>query len=42
MGINEIVSLFRDGPASEKVLLDVKGILDKSAAGEAGLSYWRL
>ncbi|HYE09818.1 MAG TPA: nucleotide sugar dehydrogenase [Patescibacteria group bacterium] len=38
----EVDSLFGDFDNNEKILIDVKSILDKSKAEEKGYSYWRL
>ena len=38
--LQEFGRMFR--PAGEKVLIDVKGILDKAEAEKAGFRYWRL
>lgn len=42
MGIDELDKLFKRGEKDEKVLIDVKSILDKEAIEEAGYRYWRL
>ncbi len=43
MSIDEIGKLYRRGMATdERVLIDVKSILDKTAVEKAGFSYWRL
>ena len=42
MNLNDIKALFKDGPDSEKVLLDVKGIYKVSELKESGMKYWRL
>ena len=34
--------LFRNGPNHKKVLMDIKGILNKQEYDAAGYSYWRL
>ncbi|MFG6119303.1 nucleotide sugar dehydrogenase [Thalassobacillus sp. B23F22_16] len=40
--IDQINGLFGDFPNNEKVLIDVKSILDKQKIEKAGYSYWRL
>ena len=35
-------SFFKAGPNSEKVIIDIKGILDNAEVTEAGYGYWRL
>ena len=40
--LNEIKSLFKATPDSEKVLIDVKGIYKISELKESGMRYWRL
>lgn len=42
MTIEEINGLFRNLPNEEKVIIDVKSILDKGKIEECGYSYWRL
>jgi UDP-N-acetyl-D-galactosamine dehydrogenase len=42
MSWNQIDGLFRDKDNSEKVIIDVKSILDKAEVEKAGYSYWRL
>lgn len=42
MDIEEIEGLFGDFPNEEKVVIDVKSILDKKALEDKGYSYWRL
>lgn len=43
MSLDELGRLYRPGmPADERVLIDVKSILDKKAVEAAGFSYWRL
>lgn len=42
LGLEEIDSMFNDGVRSEKVLIDVKGILKKEAVENCGIRYWRL
>lgn len=38
----EIMAMFRSGKVEEKVLIDVKGILNKSSWKEKGYQFWRL
>lgn len=40
--INELDKLFRAVPNKNKVLLDIKGVLDRIECEEAGYRYWRL
>lgn len=42
MSWNEIDDLFGDFENSEKVLIDVKSVLDRKEIEEKGYSYWRL
>ncbi len=43
MGLSGIAGLFNDKlEAGEKVIIDVKGILDKKEVKAGGFSYWRL
>lgn len=42
MGLEGAAKLFREGENSGKVLIDVKGILDKETVDAAGYRYWRL
>lgn len=42
MSWDQIDSLFGDFDNNEKVLIDVKSILDKSVVEDKGYSYWRL
>ena len=35
-------ALFADMPDDQKVLIDVKALMDKQACVEAGYLYWRL
>ena len=42
MGIQKVDKLFRKQPMDEKVIIDVKGIFEKSMLEEKGYSYWRL
>ena len=42
MAIADYLKLFRDMPNDEKVLLDVKGILDRHALIQSGVRSWRL
>ncbi|UQZ84333.1 UDP-N-acetyl-D-glucosamine 6-dehydrogenase [Paenibacillus konkukensis] len=40
--MEQIDGFFRDCPNEEKVIIDVKSILNKSAIEEKSISYWRL
>lgn len=42
IAIADYLKLFRDMPNDEKVLLDVKGILDRHALIQSGVRSWRL
>lgn len=42
MGIEQYLRLFKDIPNNEKVLVDVKGILDYNALCNKGIRFWRL
>lgn len=42
MSMDDFAALYKDADSSEKVLIDVKSILDSSAAQKAGFRYWRL
>lgn len=42
MTISELDSLFRKMPNAEKVIIDVKGLLDTQEVRKSGYSYWRL
>lgn len=42
MDITDIEQLFVNGPANEKVLIDVKGIASRTEAMERGIRYWCL
>ena len=42
MGIDRIAGLFKDVPAGEKVLIDVKGIYRIGELKESGMLWWRL
>ena len=42
LGLDGVMGLFADSPASEKILVDVKGIYPVSELRRAGVSYWRL
>ena len=42
MNWNEIDALYGDYENHEKILIDVKSILDKNIIEEKGYSYWRL
>ena len=40
--MTDIDSMFASGDNSDKVIIDVKGVLDRKAYSEAGYQYWRL
>ncbi len=40
--MSDIDAFFKDGDNSGKVLVDVKGVLDRKTYTEAGYQYWRL
>lgn len=42
MTIDELDAFFGDMPVSEKVIIDVKSILDRDEVEKRGYSYWRL
>lgn len=42
MGLEQYLKLFRDMPNEEKILLDVKGILDRRTVEQTGIRCWRL
>lgn len=42
MSLNEIDDMFGDMDNSEKIIIDVKSILDRVEVEEKGYSYWRL
>lgn len=42
MSIKELDNLYKSGKNDEKVLIDVKGILDKKSIDSLGYRYWRL
>ena len=42
MSVEQYLKLFRDMPNEEKVLVDVKGILDLDAVKQKGIRFWRL
>lgn len=42
MSIEDINRLYKDKANNEKVLIDVKGILDKKLFEKSGFKYWRL
>ena len=42
MTVADYLKLFRDVPNEEKVLVDVKGILDRKTLAETGVRSWRL
>lgn len=42
MTIEQINRLFKNMPQNEKVLIDVKGLLDVKTLNETGMTWWRL
>ena len=42
LSLDDIKKLYKEGPDSEKVLLDVKGLYTVKALDASGLRYWRL
>ena len=42
LSLSEIDKLYKDIDTSRKVLIDIKGILDRAEAERTGYSYWRL
>lgn len=42
MNLEQYLKLFRHIPNDEKILVDVKGILDRETAKQAGVRIWRL
>ena len=42
MSAEQYLKLFREIPNEEKVLVDVKGILDRETTKQAGIRCWRL
>ena len=42
MPLSEIDKIFKDAENKNKVLVDVKSMIDKKAAQDAGYRYWRL
>ena len=42
MSMDQYLKLFRDVPNEEKILVDVKGLLDHKAMKRAGIRSWRL
>jgi len=42
MPVDAYLKLFRDMPNEEKVIIDVKGILNREAVRDAGIRCWRL
>ena len=42
LALEDYLKLFRDMPNEEKVLVDVKGILDRKALAQSGVRTWRL
>lgn len=42
MSVERYLQFFRDMPNKEKVLVDVKGVLDKNILRKTGVRFWRL
>ena len=42
LSLSDISKLYKDGPDSEKVLIDVKGLYKLEALKASGMLYWRL
>lgn len=42
MSIDDIDNMYAPGPSDEKVLIDVKGLLNKKKIEDSGYRYWRL
>lgn len=42
MNLEQVDKLFKEGPNEEKVVIDVKNILDRQELENKGYSYWRL
>ena len=42
MSVEQYLKLFRDMPNEEKVIVDVKGILERNVASQSGVRCWRL
>lgn len=42
MRVDQYLNLFRDIPNEEKVLVDVKGVLDRNELSQSGVRFWRL
>lgn len=42
IGLQALRQFFGDGAASENVVVDVKGVMDKEAVIEAGYRFWRM
>jgi UDP-N-acetyl-D-galactosamine dehydrogenase len=42
MAVEQYLKLFRDIPNEEKVMIDVKGVLNTQELQQAGVRYWRL
>ena len=40
--MDELNKIYKDVPNEKKVLLDIKGLLDRNVYEEAGYNYWRL
>lgn len=42
IGVEQYLKLFRDMPNEEKVIVDVKGLLDRCVVAQSGVRHWRL
>lgn len=42
MSVEQYLKLFRDMPNEEKVIVDVKGMLERNVASQSGVRCWRL
>lgn len=42
MSVEQVDALFKNAPANEKVLVDVKGLFNKQEIEKTGYRYWRL
>ena len=42
MGLNQLITLYKDTADEEKVLIDVKGVFRVKELEESGLNWWRL
>ena len=42
MSVEQYLQFFKDMPNEEKVLVDVKGVLDRNELNETGIRFWRL